>query len=53
VVAIVITVVAPPAPAVVVVARAVVVVVVDALGLPSGLDGVPRVAVGTKAALDR
>jgi hypothetical protein len=53
VVAVVVTVVAPPASAVVVVARAVVVVVVDALGLPSGFDGVPRVAVGPKVAPDR
>jgi hypothetical protein len=48
-----VAVVAPPVPAVVMVVRAVVVVVVDTLGSPSGLDGVLRVAVGHKAALDR
>jgi hypothetical protein len=53
VVAVVVAVMAPPASAVVVVARAVVAVVVDALDPPSGLDGVPRVTVGPKAALDR
>jgi hypothetical protein len=52
-VAVVVTIVAPSASTVVVVARAVVVVVVDTLGPPSGLDGVPRVAVEPKAAPDR
>jgi hypothetical protein len=35
-----------------VVARAIVAVVVDALGPSSGLDGVPHIAVGPKAAPD-
>jgi hypothetical protein len=52
-IAVVVTVVAPPAPAVIVVARAIVAVVVDALGPPSGLNGVPRIAVGPKEAPDR
>jgi hypothetical protein len=52
VVAVVVVVVAPPAPTVVVVARAIVAVVIDALGTPSDLDGVPRVAVGPKVDLD-
>jgi hypothetical protein len=43
---------ASSASAIVVVARAVIAVVVDALGPTSGLDGVPRIAVGPKAALD-
>jgi hypothetical protein len=50
---VVIVVVAPPASAVVVVARAIVTVVVDALGLPSSLDGVLLVAVGPKTAPGR
>jgi hypothetical protein len=41
------------APTIIVVARAVVVVVVDTLVPPSGLYGVPSVAVGAKTALDR
>jgi hypothetical protein len=45
--------VASPAPEVVVVARAIVAVIVYALGPPSGLNGVPRIAVGRKAAPDR
>jgi hypothetical protein len=49
-IAVVVDVVAPLA--VVVVARAIVAVVVDALNPPSGLDCVPRVAVGPKAAPD-
>jgi hypothetical protein len=52
-VAVVVAVVASPTSAIVVVAQAVVAVVVDALGPSTGLDGVPHVAVGTKAALDR
>jgi hypothetical protein len=50
---VIVVVVAPPTPVVVMVARAIVAVVVDNLGPPSGLDGVPRVAVGPKAAPDR
>jgi hypothetical protein len=52
-VTVVVTVVATPASAIVMVVRAVVAVVVDALGPSSGLDGVPYVAVGPKAAPDR
>jgi hypothetical protein len=47
-VAVVIAVVAPSASTVVVVAQAVFAVVVDTLSPPSGLDGVPCVAVGPK-----
>jgi hypothetical protein len=50
---VVIVVVAPLASSIMVVARAVFAVVVDALGPSTGLDGVPRVAVGPEAALDR
>jgi hypothetical protein len=53
VVTVVIAIVALLAPTVVMVARVVVAVVVDALSPPSGLDGVPRIAVGPKAALNR
>jgi hypothetical protein len=53
VVAFIVAIVASPASMIVVVARAVVAVVVDALGSPSGLDGVPCVTVGPKAAPDR
>jgi hypothetical protein len=52
-VALVVAVVASPTSAIVVVARAVVAVVVDALGPSTGLDGVPYVALGPEAALDR
>jgi hypothetical protein len=52
-VAVVIVVVAPIASTVIMMVRAVVAVVVDALGLPSGLDGVPRIAVGPETAPDR
>jgi hypothetical protein len=51
-VAVVIAVVALPASTVVVVARAIVVVAVDTLDPPPGLNGVPHVAVGPKAAAD-
>jgi hypothetical protein len=44
---------APSTSTVVVVVRAAIAVVVDALGLASGLDGVPRISVGPKTALDR
>jgi hypothetical protein len=43
----------PLAATIVVVARAVVVVVVDALSSPASFNGVPDVAVGPEAALDR
>jgi hypothetical protein len=52
-VAVIITVVALPTSTIVVVARAVVTVVVDTLRPPSGLGGVPCIAVGPKAASDR
>jgi hypothetical protein len=52
-VAVVVTVVAPSASTVVMVAHVIIAVVVYTLGLPSGLDGVPRVAVGPKTAPDR
>jgi hypothetical protein len=51
-VAVVIAVVALPASTVVVVARAIVVVAVDTLDPPPGLNGVPHIAVGPKAAAD-
>jgi hypothetical protein len=51
-VAVVVTDVAPSASTVVVVAHMIIVVVVDTLCPPSGLDGVPRVAVGPKTAPD-
>jgi hypothetical protein len=52
-VAVVIAVVAPPAFTIIVVALTVVAVVVDALGPPSGLDGVSYVAVRPEAAPGR
>jgi hypothetical protein len=52
-VVVVVAVVSPSAATIVVVARTVVAVVVDALGPPSGLDGVPRIAVGPEMAPDR
>jgi hypothetical protein len=52
-VAVIVAVVASSAPTVAMVARVIVAVVVDTLGPPSGLDGVPHVAVGPKTAPDR
>jgi hypothetical protein len=53
VVAVVVVVVVSSASTVVVVAQAAIAVVVNALGPASGLDSVPRITVGPKAALDR